>query len=241
MFLDKKSGEENYCNRCGLCCVAMGVTGFPEDLYPNGTKSRDTICHYLETGGDKTSCKLYNSPERPEVCKEYPACEIPKERWELFSDESPKKRMEHIFLTHISRIPSGKEGENAFKFYYNMWKKGYFRDFSFEHFRDERLLSLETDIRNFLYIHFVWDAPSEDIKTIVSDPEWYNSWDVRELLEGRMDTGIPLEIYKDLQIYEDPEKPSRLKAVLLEWQLFDKIQKINERNRVSFPLLASRT
>jgi len=142
--------------------------------------------------------------------------------------------MERIFLRRLSTIPpSGDEAEKAFRFYYNIWKRGYFRDFSFRHLPNNNRSSLSSELENgikgFLYTHFIIKALPTDIKNIFSNPKWYNSWGVREALGELMDTNLPLRIYEDLQIYEEAKKNSRFKAVLLEWGLFDRIQKMKER------------
>lgn len=220
MFSDKNKGKENSCTRCGFCCVHMYVNGLPQSLYKGGKKPSNSICHYLEIERDKASCRIHDSPNRPDACKKF-MCGQPAESFYI----------EHPFLSAISRIPLNSDAEDGFRFYHKMWKEGHFREFSFRHFKSSNssarrfeIGALMSDVRDFLYTHFERDDLPEDIKSIVSDPEWYNHWGVDELIKDLMFTSLPLDLY------ESSQKKPRLKVALIEWKLLDKIEEIGEKN-----------
>jgi Fe-S-cluster containining protein len=51
---------------CGACCIAPSISS-PIPGMPNG-KAANTRCVNLD---NNNSCKIFNSPERPKVCKDY--------------------------------------------------------------------------------------------------------------------------------------------------------------------------
>jgi len=55
--------DEAFCNRCGACCYFLGIKGFKEP---------EVLCKHLEIDKRKqTTCKLFNSKNRPKECKEW--------------------------------------------------------------------------------------------------------------------------------------------------------------------------
>jgi hypothetical protein len=55
------------CRRCGACCVALSISS-PIPGMPHGAPA-GVPCIHLD---DRNLCRLFNHPDRPRVCREFP-------------------------------------------------------------------------------------------------------------------------------------------------------------------------